>query len=460
MSNSQTPKISLFTPTNDPSFLEEAYASLKVQTEPDWEWVILPNGDFDRRRLAPYKMDFLNDPRVRVEWKMFDQKPPAGSEGHAIGEVKRIACELCRAPYLVELDHDDYLHEVCLQRLLEAFEGGADFVYSGFAEFHDKTMQPNLYSADCGWEYFPLEYRGVTYQATLGFPPEPQYLLLIQTGPNHVRSWRADKYWEIGGHRNYMAGDDYDLYMRFYLAGMKIKRVDECLYFYRLRQNNENSFLKRNDLVHQTVNNLYQEYVELTYLRMSESRGLLALDLGSRGAKPKDPRWTGVDKKGGEGVDAIVDLDDPTRPWPWVDGSVGLVRAVDLLQYIQHPVHFFNEAWRVLAPDGMLITEVPSTDDGQGKAGRGAFMAPGARGPFYNPNSFWYYTKAEYNAQVPGLHCAFFPLRNYAYYATKWHADNYLPYVRTHLVAIKPGMAGPPPIAGSMYAPGLTQLKG
>ena len=35
--------ISVFTPSHNPKWLDEVYESLKAQTNPDWEWVVLLN---------------------------------------------------------------------------------------------------------------------------------------------------------------------------------------------------------------------------------------------------------------------------------------------------------------------------------------------------------------------------------------------------------------------------------
>ena len=447
----QKPLISVFTPTNEPKYLSEAYESLKVQTVKDWEWIILPNGGLKKKDFSVRKFPFLKDPRIKVEWVLADKDN--SPDGLPIGELKATACSLCTSPYHVELDHDDYLHEECLEKLLKAFDEGADFVYSGFAEFHDKTMLPNIYAAACGWRYYPFEYNNVKYMASNAFPPLPPWMLFIETGPNHVRSWRADKYHELGGHnRSFMAGDDYDLYMRFYNSGAKVVRIEECLYFYRYRENSENSFIKRNKAVHETVNSLYQEYVEKAFLRWCDDKNLLALDMGAYHNKPSDKRWSGVDVRQGPGVDFVADLDDPNKPWPWEDNSVGIIRAYDFIEHISNTVHMFNEIWRVLAPDGIVIIEVPSTDDGNGRPGRGAFQDPTHRGPYFNQNSFWYYTNDNYKAFVEGLTCAFYPLRCYTHYPSQFHVQHQIPYVRAHLVALKQGMAAPPPIP-SMNVP-------
>src|SRR6185369_13096159 len=79
----------------------------------------------------------------------------------------------------------------------------------------------------------------------------------------------------------------------------------------------------------------------------------------------------------------IADLE---QDWPFATDSVGALRAHDLIEHIHNPIHFMNEAYRVLQHGGLLLIEVPSTD------GRGAFQDP-SHVTFWNSNSIWYYTR-------------------------------------------------------------------
>lgn len=68
-------KLSVITPTNDPRWLAECYASLAAQTAPKWEWVIVPN--------AGVTIPDFRDERVRIV------APPPGLGG--VGALKRWA---------------------------------------------------------------------------------------------------------------------------------------------------------------------------------------------------------------------------------------------------------------------------------------------------------------------------------------------------------------------------------
>src|SRR5205085_4101699 len=100
-------KVSVFTPSHNPRFLDDCYRSMASQTYDDWEWVVLLNAG--AKAWKPPEAD----ERVRV------------SRSNVLGKVgaaKRAACELCTGDVLVELDHDDLLSSDCLEHLAKAYD--------------------------------------------------------------------------------------------------------------------------------------------------------------------------------------------------------------------------------------------------------------------------------------------------------------------------------------------------
>ena len=91
-------RVSVFTPSHNPRWLNDCYRSLAAQTLPDWEWVVLLNGKASN--WSPPQPDR----RVKVA--------RAGVKG--VGAAKRAACEIATGDLLVELDHDDVLVSDCL----------------------------------------------------------------------------------------------------------------------------------------------------------------------------------------------------------------------------------------------------------------------------------------------------------------------------------------------------------
>jgi SAM-dependent methyltransferase len=109
---------------------------------------------------------------------------------------------------------------------------------------------------------------------------------------------------------------------------------------------------------------------------------LHCLDLGGRFNSPEG--YISVDL---QDADVVMDL---STSWHYLkDNSVGVLRAYHVLEHLPDTIHFFNEAFRVLAPGGLLLIEVPSSN------GLGAFSDP-THIKFFNQLSFEYYTNEQY----------------------------------------------------------------
>ena len=103
--------------------------------------------------------------------------------------------------------------------------------------------------------------------------------------------------------------------------------------------------------------------------------------------------WLNVDIVPLPGVDVVTDLD---QPWPWEDDTVEEIIASHLYEHVDKPLHFMAEAWRVLAPDGILDIRVPY------------YRHPFA---FTDPTHKRFCTELSFDYWVPsqGLHQAYGP---------------------------------------------------
>lgn len=452
--------ISVFTPLSSSGnpYIEAAWQTLKTQTLQDFEWVVLEN----HGGVLPKKI--RKDKRVKVYGD-------ATREG--IGALKRYCCELAQGDFYFEFDHDDLLHETALEKAVLALED-ADFVFSDTAEFRVERQvegptgyitlpdeadikrmgnfpvreiwHPNVYGTAFGWTSYPVEFQGHQLLAQPNPPVTAHNLRLIDWAPNHFRAFRKDAYWEVGGHNaDLPVADDHDLMLKFFLKGKRFKHIPECLYFYRVHH--AQTVKQKNALIRQLTDKLYDENIFALaekFTRDYQYPGMFPLrkiDLCGGIDPYKD--YEPFDKSLG------VDLDEP---WPIRDSTVGVIRAFDAIEHLKSPVHTINEAYRVLAPGGFLLIRVPSTtgpmirtpamDGGDfhwvASAGRGAFQDP-THVSFWNENSFWYYTKASHARYVPGITARFQVSKLRTFYPDDWHAQNAIPYVEAHLIALKDG---------------------
>lgn len=408
--------ISIITPTNDIAHLRETYVSLAAQTFPDWEWVIVANGQMTSDSLP----NFLDDPRVRK------LTAPTEATGN-IGALKAFACAHAIGDYIVELDHDDLLLLGALACIREAFESnpGIGMVYSNRAAVNP-DWTPYYFGQGFGWEYRPVSALGRELVETVMPAPHPANLSRIWYAPDHVRAWRASVYGELGGHDATLElADDHDLSCRFYL-GSKILHIDEALYIYRVHE--QNNWQLNVDKIQELMWRNHDRYLVPMYSRWATENVLLKIDLGKN--QPNRPdEFLSVDSD-----EAMIEADLSQR-WPFGDSSVGVIRSkAGKIASLPDPIHTMNEAWRVLAHGGLFAIEVPSTD------GRGAFCTPTNRS-YWNELSFRYCTErsAQQYIKAAGAAARFQTLRLRTYFPSDWHRENNVSCVQAHLIALKDG---------------------
>lgn len=84
-------------------------------------------------------------------------------------------------------------------------------------------------------------------------------------------------------------------------------------------------------------------------------------------------------------ADVIANLE---TTWPWDAAAVEEIIAHDIIEHLPDKIFTMNQAWRVLAPDGLFKIIVPTTD------GRGAWQDP-THVSYWNRNSFFYYEAGD-----------------------------------------------------------------
>jgi O-antigen biosynthesis protein len=361
--------ISLFTPTHNTKFLPELYKSLLAQTFKDWQWVIVYNNGANP--IA------AKDPRVKHVIL------PVASQW--VGPLKAYACEQCDGDILVEMDHDDLLTPNALNEVHKAFSAHPDvgFVYSNTIHATGDFQKVQRFDERYGWRYREAKFRKHVLDEHVHFPPTPNCVSRIWFAPNHLRAFRASVYHKVGGYnKNMRILDDLDLMCKLY-GVTKFHHIDKGLYVYRIH--GENTWLKHNQEIQENVYRIHDQYFENLAETWSRANNLQCVELGGRIAARKG--FTTVDLRD---ADVISDLNGR---WPFEDGTVGCVRAFDVFEHLKDSIHTMKELYRILAPGGYAIIQVPSTD------GRGAFQDP-THVSFWNQNSFLYYTHQHWNKYI------------------------------------------------------------
>lgn len=399
----------IFTPIHKPELdkLWELYESLRAQIWKVDEWVILCNGG-----AKDWIIDFID--RDKDPWIKVYHTDTTGN----IGALKGECCDLALGDILIEVDYDDHLTPDAVELIYMAFRDNmVQFVYSNSVEYlPDGSSQ--VYGAQYGWQTKP---HGDQTQM-IAFPPKAQYFRRIEWAPNHVRAFRRSAYEAIGGYdKNIQVGDDHELVCRFYVGFGEhgFRHINECLYLYRVHDGNTCNGRNRNAEIQKQVDANYCRYAEKMYLRWADDNGLDCYDLGGRFNSP--PGYQSVDLLD---ADVIADL---TKAWPMSDNSVGVLRAYHILEHLPDSIHFFNEAYRVLAPGGFLLIEVPSSN------GEGAWSDP-THINFMNKLSFEYFTNRDFAKFIQPQYTGRFQKARVVEY---WWKHPEIPIISAQLIAIK-----------------------
>jgi GT2 family glycosyltransferase len=407
-----TPRVTVFTGSNRTRFIDECFRSLVAQTFTDWEWVVILN---QGSRWRPER----HDDRIRLIVQ---------DNLNGIGAVKGYACASAAGDILVELDDDDLLSSDCLQEIVDAFDSNPEvgFVYSDTAQIQeDGSRCEDRFASSFGWRHYDEKVDGREVLVCRALPPTPHNVSYIWYAPNHVRAFRREIYEKVGGYDESLdVADDADLMARMYEVS-EFHHIQKCLYLQRMHPKNTQRNPDFNARIQQRTVEIYDRNIQHNALAWSRRQGFLALDLGAAHNKPEG--YLGLDCHDGAGVDIVCDV---TKGVDLPDNSVGVIRAVDFLEHIPDKIALFNELYRLLAPNGMLLSLTPSTD------GRGAYQDP-THVAFYNENSFWYFTDANYSRFVPEIKCRFQASRLVTYFPSEWHQKHNISYVSANLIAIK-----------------------
>lgn len=398
--------ISVFTPLSESGnqYIQEAYDSLKAQVYPHWEWVVLQNHG---GKLPDH---IASDPRVRV---VHD----GGSLPPFVGALKSFVANNCRGEWLVELDHDDVLHEQALSHVA-LMSDVSDFLYSDFAEFISDSVAPNAYNIGSGWDAYAVPFRG-RWLLAMRAPENPLDWRRVLWAPNHLRAWRKSTYQNLGGHdARLQYADDIDLVLRTYLSGARCRHIPICLYFYRVhgRQN----VATQNALIVQLSEDIYEKHIYGLSEFIADKRKLSLIDLC--GAHDCPAHYTPIDRHLPDGVSGI--RCDLNGEWDLPTSSVGVLRAFDAIEHLRDGIHTMNEAWRVLAPGGVMLIRVPSSE------GRGAFCDP-THVSYWNDLSFRYYAENQFRRYLEPRVKARFQISGLR------PIPGAIPYVRCELIALK-----------------------
>jgi len=412
-------EISVITAFRGTEHLEQTLRSLVAQSISDWEWVLVPTND------RPIPAGVRKSKKVRVV-----------ADPEVAGDLNLARVRGAReasAPILLHLEEGEALTPDALESVLASLaDDGTDIVYCDFALFPIKGRPVPDYIEAYGWVSDTMEFDGETLRTLEAFDPIPSALGHASYAPRHGLAMSKQTYLDLGGHDQlYGNASTFALVCSSYLAGMRYTRIAKVLVCSRFTE-----MVRRDTYLEKVIADASLMPIVHEWSRRNE---LSMLDLGA--AHNPAPGFVSVDLQ-----DATINC-DIRFGLPLPDDSVGVIRAHDFLEHMNTcpdsscthgadgvgprcVVGIMNEFHRVLAPGGWLLTHTPSTD------GRGAFQDP-THTSYWNPNSFWYYTRADQARFVRGLDCRFQMARLWQGFPSRWHQENNLVYVDADLIALK-----------------------
>lgn len=262
--------ISFFTPCyNTKDKLWKTYESVKNQTYPDWEWVIV-NDSSDNGKTLKIALEIASiDPRVRV----YDFREKSGG---IIGESKYRAAVLTKGKWLAELDHDDYLMPNCAKYVIDAANKFSDagFIFTDSVELDENNNSMTYGEGFCfGYgKYRKEQVGGKNWDVIDSANINPKTIRHIVGVPNHIRVWRRDVYFSIGGHNRYLSiADDYELIVRTFLKTkfVRIPKLGYLQYIYHNTNGRNTHDLSRAD-IQRRVRTIMYHYNDAIYERFKE----------------------------------------------------------------------------------------------------------------------------------------------------------------------------------------------
>ncbi len=405
--SAQRPVLSVVTTTDRPAGLDLSLRSLLCQTQRNWEWIVSLSGG---ARWRPA----VSDPRIRL---VIDDRVAPGVAS------QRMTCAVVLGDLVVELDVGHELLPDALETIQSRLDARPDLamvVGGSCLRMADADWLSVRYDPALGWSSDTVELAGGELIAITDLPATPHNVSHPRYVPDHVLAYRRSAYEEIGGYSTTSASTArHDLVCRMYQhAG--IEPIGRPVY---LEAPGDGAVSADNDA---EVLTSYQRHLEPNALAWCERNRLAAIDIGVTEDRPEG--YSPLTGEDGTRVTAASLADGSALP----PDSVGLIRAYDALPRVRDKVAFFNEAYRVLAHGGVLMTLTPSSD------GRGAFQDP-AHVTYYNENSFWYFTDNDLRRFVPQIECRFLAAELFTLYPSEWHEAHHISYVRATLVALKDG---------------------
>jgi len=207
------PRVSVLMPVyNASTTLDEALESVLAQSLAAWEIVAVDDGSTDAsgeilRRWAE------RDARVR----------PVFAAHHGVVEAPNLGLASCRGEYVARMDADDRMHPERLQKqvTLLAADSQLSVVSSLVETFASAGVGEGMRIYE-QWLNSLMSHEDIVREIFIESPIA-----------NPTSMMRRAELLELGGYQERGWPEDYDLWLRYFLAGKRFAKVPEVLFYWR-----------------------------------------------------------------------------------------------------------------------------------------------------------------------------------------------------------------------------------
>lgn len=224
------PMVSVVMPCyNDGRYIQESVASVKAQTYPDVELIIIDDGSDDSDTLAA--LDALAK-EANVQVLHAAHVGPSAARNTAIREA--------RGKYILPLDADDTIDPTYIEKAVKRLESHKDtgVVY----------CEADLFGAQSGkWDLPAYSFESMLFDN-----------IVFVTALFHKADWE-----KVGGfNENMKAGmEDYDFWLSILGEGKKIEQIPEVLFHYRIKDSSRTSqFQQDPSRIKETYHQLFDNH--------------------------------------------------------------------------------------------------------------------------------------------------------------------------------------------------------
>lgn len=192
------------------SELSEAVDSILNQTYKNFEFLIVSDNPQNVEVVELIKHYEKADSRVRLI---------RNQENIGLALSLNKAASLARGDYLFRMDADDIAYPTrMMEQYIELTEYNLDLVCSGYDIINEKS---EVIQRNAGFHEDETMRTSIPYQVTIHHPTVM------------MKKACFDK---VGGYRNFICAQDYDLWLRMWYSNVRMKNMHKALLQYRIRE--------------------------------------------------------------------------------------------------------------------------------------------------------------------------------------------------------------------------------